>query len=156
MARRVELDRIIDGLECQSDESQSFLNKRTGEVVLVSEEMLRTVEDGDSIDDYSDWEQEQITIAREIIGETGDYIELPSKFDIHEYSIMEDFCFSLDDSEMRDILLDLIKGRGAFGRFKHAIHAHGIEDQWYNYRDNAFKEIAIEWCRENGIEFDTK
>lgn len=155
MTVRVKLAEIVDGLECQSDESQSFLNKETGEVVLVNNEYLRAVEDGDPVDDYSDWEQEQVMIAEQIIGETGDYIDLPSKFDIHEYRIMEDFCFSLADSELGEILLSLIKGRGAFGRFKDAIYRHGIQEQWYSYRENAFKEIAIDWCRDNGIEFET-
>lgn len=156
MAVRVKLDSIIEGLEFQSDESHSFLNKKTGEVALIRDEELRAAEDGGPTDDSADWELEQIEIAREIVRETSDYVELPSKFDIHEYSIMEDFCFSLGDSENRDILLGLMKGSGAFGRFKHAICHYSIEDQWYGYRDNAMKEIAIEWRQENGVEFDTE
>ncbi len=79
---------------------------------------------------------------------------MPTKFDIHEYSIMEKFCLSLNDSEMCDTLYGLIKGRGAFGRFKNAIHEYGIADDWYKYRNDVLKEIAIEWCQEKGIEFD--
>ncbi|MHC4632348.1 MAG: UPF0158 family protein, partial [Planctomycetota bacterium] len=48
------------------------------------------------------------------------------------------------------------KGRGAFRRFNDAIRDYGIADDWYKYRDDALKEIAIEWCEENGIEFDDK
>ena len=77
-------------------------------MVLVNNKYLLAAEDGDPTDDYSDWEQEQVMIAEQIAGETGDYIELPSKFDIHEYRIMEDFCFSLADSELGDILLSLM------------------------------------------------
>nr|WP_246869791.1 hypothetical protein [Priestia megaterium] len=28
-----------------------------------------------------------------------------------------------------------------------------IEDQWYSYRDEYFKQIAIEWCQENKINY---
>jgi len=31
-----------------------------------------------------------------------DYIELSTKFDIHEYSIMEKFCLFLNDEELSD------------------------------------------------------
>ena len=106
------------------------------------------------LEDLDDWERDLVGIAREIIAETGQYISLPSKFDIDEYSINEIFCMSLDNQKISDILYDLISGSGAFRRFKDAIYKYGVEDEWYKYRDNAIKEIAIEWCREHKIEFD--
>ncbi|HIJ52279.1 MAG TPA: hypothetical protein HPP66_03880 [Planctomycetes bacterium] len=154
MSLRVKLEDIIEGLEFQSDESQSFLDKRTGQVVLINEEEQNAAEDDEPIEDFPDWQQDQVRIAKEIIDETGDYIPLPSKFDIHEYSIMEKFCLSLNDSEMSDTLYSLIKGSGAFRRFKDAIQDYGIADDWYNYRNNALREIAIEWCQANAIEFE--
>ena len=154
MAARVKIEDIIDGLECQSDESSSFLDKTTGKVVLISDYEMRAAEDDDPIEDFPDWEQDLVRIAKEIVDETGNYIALPTKFDINEYIIMEKFCLSINDAEMSDTLYSLIKGGGAFRRFKDAIQDYGIADDWYKYRDNALKEIAIEWCRENGIEFD--
>jgi len=154
MAIRVKLDDIIDGMECQSDESSSFLNKKTGEVVLISDYEMQAAEDDELLEDMPDWEQDQVRIAREILAETGRYISLPSKFDIDDYSIMERFCMSLDNQKISDILYDLISGSGAFRRFKDAIYRYGIEDEWHTYHNNAIKEIAIEWCRENNIEFE--
>jgi len=156
MAIRVKLDEIIEGLEFQSDESNSFLDKTTGKVVLISDYEMRAAEDDEPIDDFPDWEQDLVIIAKEIIDETGDYIGLPTKFEINEYSIMERFCLSLNDSEMSDTLYSLIKGSRAFRRFKDAVHEYDIADDWYKYRNDALKEIAIEWCRENNIEFDEK
>jgi len=154
MAIRVKLDEIIEGLEFQSDERHSFLDKRTREVVSISDEEMRVAEDEDPIEDFPDWEQDLVRIAKEIVDETGNYIELPTKFDINEYSIMEKFCLSLNDAEMCETFYNLIKGGGAFGRFKNAIHEYDIADDWYKYLNNALKEIAIEWCQEKGIEFD--
>jgi len=154
MAIRVKLDDIIDGLESQSDESRSFLNKKTGEVVLITDEELNAARENEPIEDFPDWQQDQVRIAKEIIAETGDYISLPTKFDINEYRIMERFCLSLDDPEMSDLFYGLIKGGGAFRRFKDAIHKYDIADEWYIHRNDALKEIAIEWCRENNIEFE--
>ncbi|OHB80282.1 MAG: hypothetical protein A2Z25_07015 [Planctomycetes bacterium RBG_16_55_9] len=154
MAIRVKLTDIVDGIECQSDENSSFLNKQTGEVILISDYEMRAAEESDPIEDFPDWEQDQVRIAREILAETGDYIPLPTKFEIDEYRTMERFCLSLDDPKMSDLMYSLIQGGGAFRRFKDAIREYNIADEWHRYRDNALKEVAIEWCRENDIEFD--
>jgi DNA polymerase III alpha subunit (gram-positive type) len=154
MAPRVKLENIIDGLEFQSDESASYLNRQTGEVVGITDDQIRAAEDDEPIEDFPEWEQELIQVAKEIVQETGKYIPLPTRFDTDEYDMMERFCLSLDDAELRETLYSLIKGSGAFRRFKDAIHEHGVADDWYKYRDNALREIAIEWCREHGIKFD--
>jgi len=152
MEARVKLSDIIEGMESQSDESSSFLNKKTGEVILMTDYAMRAAEDNEPLEDVPDWERELVSTAREILAGTGDYIQLPTKYDIDEYSIMENFCMSLDRQEIGDILYDSISGSGAFRRFKDAVYKYGVEDKWFSYRDNAIKGIAIEWCRENGIE----
>jgi hypothetical protein len=154
MEVRVKLDDIIEGLESQSDESSSFLDKRNGEVVLMTDYAMRAAEENEPFEDVPDWEKELVSIAKEILADTGDYIQLPTKYDIDEYSIMENFCMSLERKEIGDILYDLISGSGAFRRFKDAAYKYGVEDEWYKYRDNAMKELAIEWCRQNDIEFE--
>ena len=156
MAIRVKLNDIIEGLEFQSDERHSFLDKRTGEVVSISDEEMQAAEDDEPIEDFPDWQQDLVRIAKEIVDETRDYIDLPTKFDIDEYRIMEKFCLSLNDSEMSDTLYSSIKGSGAFRRFKDAINEYDIADDWYKYRNDALKEIAIEWCQDNDIEFEDK
>ena len=153
MEARVKLSEIIEGLESQSDESSSFLNIKTGEVVLMTDYAMRAAEENEPFEDVPDWEKEMVSIAREILADTGDYIQLPTKYDIDEYSIMENFCMSLERKEIGDILYDVISGSGAFRRFKDAIYKYRVEDEWNTYRDNAIKEIAIEWCRQNKIEF---
>ena len=154
MEARVKLSEIIEGLEFQSDESSSFLNTKTGEVVLMTDYAMRAAEENEPLEDVPDWERDLVAVAREILAETGEYIQLPTKYDIDEYSIMENFCTSLDKQEIGDILYDLISGSGAFRRFKDAIYKYRVEDEWFKYRDNAIKEIAIEWCRENNIKFE--
>jgi hypothetical protein len=41
--------------------------------------------------------------------------------------------------------------RTTFRRVKDAIHAYGMADDWYQYRDDALREIAMAWCEEHGI-----
>jgi hypothetical protein len=72
---------------------------------------------------------------------------------VNEYEIMENFCLTVSDQRKQESLLTTIKGKGAFRRFKDKIIDFDMEDQWYSYRDERFKQIAIEWCLENKINF---
>jgi len=155
MSARIKLSAIIDGMELLTEEMTSYLNRETGEVVTIMDEEFRAAEeDDDSLVDLYGLEKERIMIAMDILAsESGaKYLSLPTKFDINEWAIMRQFCDSVEDEEISQSLLNAIHGRGAFRYFKDNIHRFGIADQWYKYRDNAIKNIAIEWCEDNGIE----
>ena len=151
-ALRVKLSDIVEGLEFQADEQSSFLDLITGEVVSVTDEELRAAENDEPLDDFPEWQHDAIRIAKDIV-ETDHYLPLPDRFEIHEYSIMERFCLSMEDEDIRDDLCNAIRGRGAFRYFKDRIHAYGIAEEWYRYRDAALREIAIAWCEEHGIPY---
>jgi hypothetical protein len=152
MEVQVKLKDIIEGLDFQSDECFSYLNTTTGEVVSVTTEELRAAEEDEPLEDFPDWQHDAIRIARDIV-ETDHYLPLPDRFEIHEYSIMECFCLSVDDEDMRDDLCDAIRGRGAFRRFKDRMQLYGMVEEWYRYRDAALREIAVAWCDEHGIPY---
>jgi hypothetical protein len=152
MALPVNLKDIIEGLEFQSDEGSSHLNTATGEVVYVTEEELRAAEEEEPLNHFPEWQHDAIRIAKDIV-ETDHYLQLPDRFEIHEYSIMERFCLSIDDEDMRDDLCDAIRGRGAFRRFKDRMQLYGMAEEWYRYRDAALREIAVAWCEAHGIPY---
>jgi hypothetical protein len=77
----------------------------------------------------------------------------PDEFDINEYKIMEDFCVTSQDHQVGLELLQLIKGSGAFRRFKNAIRELGVESAWYEFKRKALEKIAIEWLEENEISY---
>lgn len=154
MAMQVKLEEIIEGMESQSEENRPFLNLKTGVVVYVSREALWIAEeDVEEDEDLPEWQRDEVKIAYDIVENFGNYATLPSEFDIHEYDIMESFCYSLSDQNQMNILLNSIRGRGAFRRFKDNIYELGISDQWYGYRDNRYKEIAISFCESHNIDY---
>ena len=150
----IKLIEIIEAMEFQSDETGAYLNRRTGEIVTISEEEFDAVEDQDSLENNPEWEQDNIRIAREILDNEEDFLSLPTKHDIHEYQIMERFCHSVKDRNVSESLYGAIKGKGAFGRFKENLARFEMADEWYKYRDEAIKRIAIDWCKSNHIEFE--
>jgi len=149
----VELSEIIDGMEIQMGEMKPYLDKSTGEVILVTDEDMRTAEDDESLEDYSEWERESIQKVRRMFFGDGVPVQLPTQFDIHEYQIMQRFCGSVEDENVSDSLYDAITGSGAFRRFKDGVYRFGIQDDWYKYRAEAFRKIAIEWCEDNEVEY---
>ena len=151
-ALRVKLSDLIEGMDFQSDEQSSFLNLTTGEVVSITNEELRAAENDEPLEDFPEWQHDALRIAKDIV-ETEHYLALPDRFEMHEYSIMERFCLSVDDEDIRDGLCNAIRGRGAFRYFKDRIHAYGIAEDWYRYRDAALREIAMAWCEEHGIPY---
>ncbi len=148
----VSLRDVVDELELLSEERTAFLNKRTGDLITVSEEELSAAEDEEDLADHPEWQQEMIAKAREVI-ESDDYLPLPSKFDINEYKIMEDFCYSIQDGRVGGNLLHAIRGSGAFRRFKDGIRSLGIEEDWYRFRTQALETIAVAWLEENEIRY---
>jgi|RhiMetdeSRZDD1v2_1073273.scaffolds.fasta_scaffold19108_11 uncharacterized protein UPF0158 len=152
MAGVVSLRELVDELKIVTDEQHVFLNKITGKVVMLTEEDISTVESGDDTEERQDWEQDVFEQAKEV-SSSGNYLELPSKFDIHEYKIIERFCLDFPDERISDELLDEIRGSGAFRRFNDAIYKYGIEQDWFKFQDEAFKEIVISWLESNNISY---
>ena len=150
---KIKLDDVIEQIDFASESNKSYFNKNTGEIHLIPDE-VEFYADEDSEDDFfPGWEKELISIVKDIQKNPDNYIQLPEQYDIHEYSIMERFCLSLSSEEFKDIMYASIKGNGAFQRFKNNINRYGIVDNWYKYKDDAFRKIGIEWCEENGIEY---
>jgi Uncharacterised protein family (UPF0158) len=63
------------------------------------------------------------------------------------------FSNTVVDDQVKELLLRQIRGRGAFRRFKDELDRSGLLDRWYEFKRNALREQAIEWCTENDIPF---
>lgn len=148
----VSLRDVISELDVISDEHHAYLNIHTGELVRIGDEEIRAIEDDYSLQGYPEWRLDIIEKTREVLG-SEDYLPLPSRFDIHEYAIMERFCYSVDDEELKRDLISQIRGSGAFRRFKGAIHRHNIVADWYCFRERILEEIAIDWLEAHGIAY---
>jgi len=151
---KVKLDDILEALELSSEEGNYYYNKMTSEIIYIGEEEARIANRGDvdNIDHYPEWQREIIEAAMDIEENWDNYISLPSGFDIDEYDIMVEFCDSLDNDRISDELLRALNGRGAFRRFKDAAIRLNVEKKWYDYRDEALRKIAMDWCKDNDIE----
>ncbi len=152
MALPVKLQDVVEAIDAPVDGWMAYINRRTGEIVGFSEDDVAFHDDDDDI--LPDWQSEIVAKAKEVEA-SDDFVQLPDKFDIHEYAIMERFCLGVDDDTLREDLLDTIRGRGAFRRFKGMISRHGLEQAWWAYRDAAFEKIATDFLKMEGIPFQS-
>jgi Uncharacterised protein family (UPF0158) len=149
----VKLQSMIEELEMQFEESRTFLNIETGEIISITSDDLRAAEDDELYEHLPDWQQENRRVAIDICENFKKYKELPTKYELNEYEIREELCLTFNNQRKRDLLLNAIKGKGAFRRFKDKIIDFDIEEQWYSFRDERFKRIVIEWCRDNNVNY---
>jgi hypothetical protein len=151
---KVKLSTLIDGFDMKPDMCDSFLDKETGEVHFISEDDRFALEHEDS--DPPEWQKEHLEQIKPILDnfDSERYIYLPSKFEFHEYSVMERFIASLSNPMVQDSLWSAVKGNGAFRRFKNGIQRYGIRDQWYNYREATIKQFIIDWCERENIPYE--
>lgn len=141
---------LIDGIDCHCPGIRGFLNVETGIIEYIGEQELAMAEE--EIDD-EDVDPELMELAEDIVD--GEYfIPLPDEFEVNEYRIMEDFCHKISDERIREILCNTIQGKGAFRRFKDTIIKYDLEKDWFRYKEDALREIAVNWCEENDIPYE--
>ncbi len=147
----VSLEKVIEAFEWP-DEWSKFVDKETGEVIVLPGEVMSAVEDGEETEDL-DLEESDVEAAKVVLDHPDRYLSLPDKFEIHEWDIMRRFAESRGNRSQRDELIDAIHGSGAFRFFKSTIRRLGIEEEWYQFRDNSLLDIAKEWLEDNGLKY---
>ncbi len=86
--------------------------------------------------------------------EDDEIIILPDRNDIDDYGNMERFIQRVDDEKIREWLSNAIRGRGAFRMFRATLERFHMLNEWYDYRDRCHRICAMDWCEENGIEYE--
>jgi len=102
--------------------------------------------------DMPEWQKESSAKLRQLL-DSGRALALPDKFEIHEWDLMRRFAGSVEEADERTELLGAIHGTGAFRMFKMTIARLGHRERWFQYRDEAFREIAREWLNANEIDY---
>lgn len=82
-----------------------------------------------------------------------DYIKLPNRDYVDSYKIMESFIEKKVSGEAKDWFTNAIKGRGAFRMFRSCLERFKLENEWYKFRDDELREVAITWCLENNLSY---
>lgn len=131
----VSLEKIIEGLEMVDNIADYYYNPEKDEIFI------------SNIGEYEELTEDEID---ELFEKS---IILPTQHEINEYQIIVDFIETIDNLEIKSNLQRLIQGKGAFRRFKDYCFESNIIQDWYKYKEEKYKEIAIEWCKQNELEY---
>ncbi len=148
MAIVVSVRDIVNEMTESGDDRTPYLNRATGEIVALNDQQRRWIEDGLPAEMLPDFERDLAAAA-----ESGDLLELPSRFEHQEYTIVERFCRSIREPAARKQLLDAINGKRAFRDFSELVVRLGLAERWFHFRDEAFEGIAIRWLEKHGITY---
>lgn len=151
MAVEVSLKKIVEELECLFEGHLAFVDLETGDVFSISVDAMSAAEEGPEDDEEYD-DDEEYQLARRIVA-SDSFVRLPTRWDIHEWQIMEEFAEEVGPAQASAELVNAVHGRGAFRHFKDTLRRHGIEEQWWDYRRQALREIAVEWCEEHKVKY---
>mgnify|MGYP005844572205 CR=1 FL=1 len=150
---KVDIQEIMEAIDFTSYEHSSYLNRETGKVEILQEYFLRKAENDEDFTDLPDWQQDQMKLAIDLLENEEKYLKLPEQFEANEYRMMEDFCFTLDTNKQQ-VLLQEIEGKGAFRRFKDKIIDLNVDDEWYEFREKAYRQFAIRFCKARDVEYE--
>jgi hypothetical protein len=149
MAVSISLHSLVEELEAFMDGLCICINTRSGEVYTVTEDELATAMEEDD-ENLVDYHRDGVDRACQILF-SGDWIRLPARHSSEEHRLMEDFILSRVESRYQEELLQSIRGRGAFRRYKETLMRHGIQDAWYRFRKEELARWAKELLKEHGF-----
>ena len=137
----IPLKQVIQAIEEANEVFTSFWDAKTGKTVYLADPLM------------TDMTVEDKTLAAAIDDTPERFLRFPTKYEIHQYRIMENFIDQLSPGKAQEELVHAIQGKGAFRRFKQSVRYHGLEQRWYDYLAEAYRELAIRWCEEEGLEY---
>ena len=135
---KIELDKVVEALKFTNIEIKYYYNPDTEEIFM------------SNIGEFENLTEDELD---ELFEKS---IILPTRYYINEYKMMQDFVKTIKDKKIKNQLYNSLYGKGAFRRFKDSCSNFNIINDWYNFRNGRYKEIAINWCKKNNIEIESR
>lgn len=170
---KVNIDEIQKAMEdVVRDAFEYFLDLETGEVIALSEDVLKEVisrlyegdddEIGDDVEyiEYDEepdlplWMEDEVELSLDVLlDEVGRYIRIPGRESSEAHKTMTDFIGAINDPVLKEKLTDAINGKGAFRKFKDVLISYPKErKRWHGYNAKAMKGVITDWLNSLGIE----
>ncbi len=128
---KIDFDELCSAVEDNSYENEYYLDRETGEILLLSE--------------YVD-DEERGKLKDRIDDNPDRYERIPKAEPREGYEDMQAFIATVDDERLAELLEVAVNGRGAFRRFKDVLLNYPeARERWFQFQDNRIQERAREW-----------
>ena len=149
---KINLNDVIECIEFEGELLTHYYNKETGVIIYIEDSSTSNykAEDINNLDSFEEWEREVITALNDFKENRDKYIQLPTYNEINEHGMMIEFCELIEDNKVKNSILEK---KDNFRELREAIENAGLGNKWYDFREDAERNIAIKWCEENGVEY---
>ena len=154
MRGAVKLSKIVETWSSADPWTTFYLNKVTGKIIPITHLEFYEAEKPFSAEPEPDGKPDVKHVARAILGGDERYILIPSRYEPNESEVMEQFCFSVVDDQVSEILSESLNGPRGAEFFAQSLIRHGMLEEWHSYLQQALILAAKEWCEKNDIEFN--
>ena len=122
-----QIKEIAENLDCGFI---CYYNKRTGEV-----KNMLDMDNWDGNDDL--WEEDQ----KELEENSSDYIEFVGLSSTESFRVMEDFAENVDNTKLRNSLINALNRRKPFANFNSQIDDSGdYREEWFDFKNARYIE----------------
>lgn len=130
-------------LEDHSGDARFYLDRRTGEILRVSE--------------MSETEQEKEETYARMMEEPDRWLEIEPIPSRDAFRVMEDFVSGLPEGEQKRTLNRALSWKKPFSNFKQALYEMPeLKEAWHAFHDASIRKAAEEWLALEGIEAKLK
>ena len=109
-----------------------------------------SIQNEDVLSVVDKWNAAVITYDKKVVNDdiyekidNGTYIILPSDYEIDNDSIINDFL----------VIHNLKTNNEKHVNFKDLIGRNNLSDKWFEFRNERYTEIAIDWLDSNGLKY---
>ena len=133
--------------------NQYYLDTETGETVVIPDELMSALQEGESCEGLPDWELQLLPQAREIFEGSDRYEEIPTRPSYEGYNLTVEFTEGVWDKKIQRKLSIALDGKGAFRKFKNVLRDYPeVEKEWFQFKSKRDKEEVKDWLESIGIE----
>lgn len=132
------LDDVMEALEETDMYITHYYNKRTNQI-LYSNQFDSEFDTYTEDDEFND-----------------DVILMFDYRDKNDYALMQEFIGTIENDELRNQFYTNTRGKEAFKRFRNLLYCNEITNDWYQFKEARYREIALDWCNQNHIKYYEK
>ncbi|WP_026703135.1 UPF0158 family protein [Salibacterium aidingense] len=154
MNSSIHLDTVVEAVMYSPDQVTSFLNRETGDVVQIREDVLRRAQVKAPHGMLDAEEKQERQWADAVVSAGADiYLPLPDRRAVDEYQLMEEFIQNLKNPMMRSMLTRELTGSGVFRRFQDRVLELGLAGDWEAFRNEGYRAFARGWCEAHYVPY---
>lgn len=138
---KIKLDELVDVFDQIHNYEYIVYDKKDNNYIFIDLNVM-SMQEYEEITDKIEEDEEET------------YYYLPSSYVFHDSELIEEYIARIKNENIREELEVAFYGKGKYRRFKEILSGYKIEDEYYNFREEYLKNMAIEWCEKNNIEYE--